>query len=98
MQLDTYRMNPTKIMSHRVSRVLGDNLSVQYLMYWENVERPRWEDEEDLKQYGGIILTYWFGNPRLDKPDNPRYREYRMNLARREEPRQRGQTLVTNGY
>lgn len=98
LQLDTYRMSPTKIASHRISRGLRGKISVQYLVHWGNMERPRWEHEEDLKQYGRVILTYWLGSPSLEKPDNPKYRKYRINLARREEARQWGQMFVANGY
>ena len=41
VQLDTYRMRPTKIVSHRISRGLGGKISVQYLVYGENMDRPR---------------------------------------------------------
>ena len=51
-----------------------------------------------MKQYDRIILMYWLGSPSLDKPGNPRYRKYRINLARREEARQRGKMFVANGY
>ena len=98
VQLDTYRLKPTKIVSHRISRGMGGKLSVQYLVYWENLERPRWEHEEDLKQYGRVILLYWMDNPRMDKPDNSKYRKYRINLARRTEARERGEMFVAQGY
>ena len=93
VQLDTYRLKPTKIVSHRISRGMGGKLSVQYLVYWENLERPRWE-QEDLKQYGRVILLYWMDNPRMDKPDNSKYRKYRINLARRTEARERGEICL----
>ena len=43
-------------------------------------------------------MTYWLGNPSHSQPDNPRYRKYRINLARREEARARGKMFVAKGY
>ena len=62
-ELDTHRVTPRKITKHRLTRGLGGRIAVQYLTYWDELERPTWEHEEELKQYGNHAVKYWAGKP-----------------------------------
>ena len=46
-ELYTHRVTPRKLSRHRLSRGLCGKIAVQYYMYWEKLERPIWEHEED---------------------------------------------------
>lgn len=81
-----------------MARGLGEKTAVQYVSRWEGVNRPRWEHEEDLEQYGRVILMYWLGDPEQNYGDKAKYRKYRVNIERRTEAREQRSRFVAKGY
>ena len=57
-ELDTYRVTPPVLTKHRLTRGLGGIIAVQYYTYWDELERPTWEHEEECKQYGNCVVKY----------------------------------------
>ena len=74
MELDNYRIKPTKITKHRISRGLGGKNAVQYYTSWDKVTVKTWEHETDLEQYGSIVSRYWAGEPVQIGGENAKYR------------------------
>ena len=49
MEIDSYRVTPKSIVSHRVLRGYSGTLSVQYFTSWNELEKTSWETEQDLE-------------------------------------------------
>ena len=57
MELDNYRIKPTFITKHRISRGLGGKNAVQYYTNWDEVSVKTWEHETNTEiQYLDIGL------------------------------------------
>ena len=97
-ELDTHRVTPRTLTKHRLTRGLGGKIAVQYYTYWDGLERPTWEHEEELKQYGNCVVRYWAGGPVQVKGENAKYRRYRVEIARRAMARAKGERHVPTGY
>lgn len=52
----TYRIPPESIAEHRLTRGVGGKVVVQYLTHWGGTEIRSWELEEQLKQYGNVVV------------------------------------------
>ena len=96
-ELDTHRM-PCTLTKHRQTRGLGGEISVQYDTYWEGLERPTWDYEEELRQYGNCVVGYWAGEPVQVMGDSAKYRLYRVEKAKRAIARAKGERHVPKGY
>ena len=73
-ELDTHRVTPRTPTRHRLTRGMGGKIAVQYSTYWDYIERPTWEHEEELQQYGNLVVSYWAGEPVQVKGENAKYR------------------------
>ena len=71
---------------------------MQYYTYWDELERPTWEQEEDLTQYGNLVVTYCAGEPLQLRGDNTKYRRYRVQVAKRAIARETGERHLPTGY
>ena len=71
---------------------------MQYFTYWEGLERPTWEHEEELTQYGNCVFGYWAGEPVQVKGENAKYRLYRVEMIKRAIARAKGERHVPAGY
>ena len=69
-ELDIHRVTPQELRKHRVTKGLGGKISGQYYTYWGELEIPTWEHEEDLTQYGNLVVRYWAGEPVQVRGDN----------------------------
>lgn len=97
-ELDTHRVTPQKLTKHRLTRGLGGKVAVQYYTYWEDLERPTWEHEEEIEQYGSLVSSYWAGEPVQVKGENAKYRRYRVQVAKRAIACAKGARHVLQGY
>ena len=98
MELDQFRIKPTTITKHRISRGLGGKNAVQYYTGWDEVTVKTWEHETDLEQYGNIVSRYWAGEPVQVGGENAKYRRYRVQLAKRLLACASGGRHVAKGY
>ena len=98
MELDNYRIKPTLIMKHRISKGLGGKNAVQYFTNWDEVSVKTWEHETDLEQYGNLVSRYWAGDPIQVGGENAKYRRYRVQLAKRTLASAKGERHVATGY
>lgn len=92
-ELETHRVTPRTLTKHRLTRGLGGKIAVQYSTYWDGLERPTWEHEEELKHYGNCVVRYWAGGPVQVKGENAKFRRYRVEIARRAMARAKGERL-----
>ena len=98
MELDHYRIQPTHITKHRISRGLGGKNAVQYFTSWDEVTVKTWEHETDLDQYGSLVSRYWAGDPVQVGGENAKYGRYRVQLAKRTLACANGERYVATGY
>ena len=98
MNLNNYRIKPTTITKHRISRGLGGNNAVQYCTSWDEVTVNSWEHETDLEQYGSIVSRYLAGEPSQIGGENAKYRRCRVQLAKRMLACVKGERHVAKGY
>ena len=96
VELDTHRVTPRDVTKHRLTQGLGGIIAVQYFTYWDKLERPTWEPEDELKQYGNHVVKYWAGEPVQVGGGNAKYRQHRVQLAKRAIAREKG--AVPPGY
>lgn len=47
---------PESISEYRLTRGLGGKIVVQYMTHWDETETTSWEHEEELKQYGSMVV------------------------------------------
>ena len=97
-ELNTHRVTPRKLSKHRPTRGLGGKIAVQYYTYWDELKRPTWEHEEDLTQYGNLVMRCWAREPVQVRGDNTKYRRYRVQVAKRAIAREKGEKQVPTGY
>ena len=83
MEVDSYRVTPRSFVSHRILRGFAGAVSVQYLTYWDELEKATWETELDLEQYGNVVERYWAGEPKQVGGENTKYPAYRVQMAKR---------------
>lgn len=62
IELDVERAQPVKINAHRISRGPGGTLDVQFETLWKGHQKPTWEAEQSLYQYGDLARQYWQGD------------------------------------
>ena len=98
MKLDNYRIKPTTIAKHRISRGLGGKNAVQYYTSWDEVAVKTWEHETDLEQYGTIVSRYWAGEPVQIEGENAKYGRYRAQLVKRMLACAKGERHVAKGF
>lgn len=98
MELDTYRILPESISVHRLTRGLGGKIVVQYLTHWDETETTSWEHEEELKQYGDVVVRYWASEPKQVGGENAKYRRFRVQQAKRAVACVKGKRHVAPGY
>lgn len=60
-ELDTHRVKIPNDAKYRLTRGLAGRIAVQYFTYRDELERPTWEHEEDLKQHGKHVVKYCVG-------------------------------------
>ena len=96
-ELDAHRVTPRKLSKHRLTRGLACQIGVQYFTYWDELERSTWEHEEDLTQYGNLLVRKWAGEP-VVRGDNTKYRRYRVQVAKRDNFREKGEMHAPTGY
>ena len=92
-ELDAHRVTPRKLSKHRLTRGLACQIGVQYFTYWDELERPTWEHEEDLTQYGNLLVRKWAGEPVQVRGDNTKYRRYRVQVAKRNNFREKAKGM-----
>ena len=98
MEMDSYRVAPNSIVSHRILRGLSGTVSVQYLACWDELGNTSWETEQNLEQYGNVLERDWADEPKQVGGDNAKYRAYRMQMAKRSEGRTAGEVYVPPGH
>ena len=81
-EMDSYRITPRSIVSHRVLQGFSGTVSVQYCTSWDELKNTPWETEQDLEQYGNVMERYWAGEPKQVGGENTKYRAYRVQIAK----------------
>lgn len=90
---------PWKILKHRIVRGLSGKIAVHYYTHWDETKLCTWEHEEELAQYGNIVMMmYWTGDIGLVGGENAKYRRYRVQFATRAEARVQGGRHVPDGF
>ena len=94
MKMDSYRITPRSIVSHRILREFSGTVSVQYLTSWNELEKASRETEQDLEQYGYVVELYRAGEPKQVGGENAKYRAYRVQMSKRSRARSAGKVYV----
>ena len=97
IELDSYRVTPRSIVSHRILRGFSGTVSVQYLTSWNELENTSWETEQDLEQYGNVVELYWAGEQKQVGGENVKHRAYRVQMAKHSQARSVGEVYVPPG-
>ena len=73
MEMDSYRVTPRSVDSHRILREVSGTVSVQYLTSWNELEKTFWETEQELEQYVNVVELYWASKPKQVGGENAKY-------------------------
>ena len=98
MELDNYRIKPTFITIHRISRGLGGKNASHYFTNRDEVSVKTWEHETDLERCGNLVSRCWAGDPVQFGVENAKYRRYRVQLAKHTLASVNGERHVASGY
>ena len=98
MQMNSYRVTPGSIVSHRILRGFSGTVSVQYLTCWDGLEKITWETEQDLEQNGNVVERYWAVEPKQVGGKTPKYRVHRVQMVKRSQARSVGEVYVPPGH
>lgn len=98
IELDIHRVTPRKIAKDRLTKGLGVKIAVQYISYWDGIERPTWGNEEELKPYGNYVVKYWARDPVQIGRGDGKYRQHRAQVVKRAKALEKGETHVLPGY
>ena len=98
MEMDSYRVTPGSIVSHRILRRLSGTMSLQYLTCWDELENTSWEMEQDLEQYGNVVKRHWTDEPKQVGGENAKYRAHCVQMAKQSQERTAGEVYVPPGH
>lgn len=99
IELDVERAQPVKTNAHRISRGPGGTSDVQFETLWKGHQKPTWEAEQSLYQYGDVARQYWQSNEvEQVGANNKHHRDYPKMVPLRAAARARNSVYLPAGY
>ena len=98
IEVDSYRVTPRSIVSHRILRGFSGTVSVQFLTSRNKLKNTSWGTGQDLEQYSNVVERYWAGEPKQVGGKNAKCRAYSVHMAKRSQARSGGKVYVLPGH